>query len=78
MYNGREGNLELGFGDPSLCVLIKEKLTKGIYKEPLEEFCVMEFNGREDFKKEKAPALPDAEKPRKIIEKTPDYFSFLG
>lgn len=52
MCNGREGNLELGFGDPSLCVLIKEKLTKGIYKEPLEEFCVMEFNGREDFKKE--------------------------
>ena len=37
MYNGREEkNLELDLGDQSFCVLIKEKLTKEIYKEPLE------------------------------------------
>ena len=42
--------------------------TKKTYKEPLEECCVVESNGR-GFKKEEVPALPDAEKPRKMTEK---------
>lgn len=70
MCKGRkEKNLELDFRDPLFCVVIKEKLTKGIYKETLEEICIMEFNRREDFKKKKTPALLDAEEPRKMTKK---------
>ena len=51
----------------------QENLTKGIYNETLEEIYVMDSDRREDFKKEKAPALPDAEKTRKMTgKKTPD------
>lgn len=49
----------------------REKLTKGIYTELLEQCCVIESNRREGFKKEEVSALPDAEKPRKTTEKHP-------